>query len=175
MGSKPTCKGVGKRRIQTRVCAGRRCAWRLPAMCPRAPALRGRGHRIRVPAPRQPTRGPGDAERHRLGYGRTAVSRDARHVAGPICPECPPAARPRPRLPHPPDLGLSEALMPVHLGGHAPIRPAYCWVTDLPDHPPITVQCIHARTRGYTLFLALIFSLYCGRLSAEERRRYSYD
>ena len=28
--------------------------------------------------------------------------------------------------------------MPVHLGGHAPIRPAYCWVTDLTDHTPIT-------------------------------------
>ena len=111
-------------------------------MCPRAPALRGRGHRIRVPAPRQPTRGPGDAERHRLGYDRTAVSSDARHVAGPICPERPPAARPRPRLPRAPDLGLSKALMPVHLGGHAPIRPAYRWAPDLTDHPRSRVLLI---------------------------------
>ena len=107
------------------------------------------GAPVCVPAPRQPTRGPGDAERHRLGYDRAAVSRDAvtlaRHVAGAICPERPPAVRPRPRLPHPPDLGLSEALMPVHLGGHAPIRPAYCWVTDLSDHPPITPA------RGYEM------------------------
>ena len=32
----------------------------------------------------------------------------------------------------------TRLFMPVHLGGHAPIRPAYCWVTDLTDHPPIT-------------------------------------
>ena len=63
------------------------------------------------------------------------ICRSCQLRAGPVCPERPPAARPRPRLPRAPDLGLSKALMPVHLGGPAPIRPAYRWAPDLPDHP----------------------------------------
>ena len=69
---------------------------------------------------------------HPVSYARPAPSTPERR------PRAPQHCAPRPRLPLRPDLGLSKALMPVHLGGHAPIRPAYRWVPDFTDHLPIT-------------------------------------